>query len=146
MQNDIKIQEHLVTTRLKKNKAIEELLWNGLTFKSKTEVKIAKVLSSLNIMFFANATGFMGLKGLPVTNHDNKEIEKAEIDFLVFHNQKCMILEVDGVHHNNTFYREWDCKRDRVFLRQGISTVRFSAEQCNQNATAVVKEFLELFN
>lgn len=42
--NNIKIQEHLVSTRLEKNRVIEDLLWNGLTFKSKTEIKIAKVL------------------------------------------------------------------------------------------------------
>lgn len=57
-----------------------------------------------------------------------------------------MILEVDGQQHNNTFNRKWDYKRDRVFLKQGISTIRFSAEQCHENATAVVEEFLALFN
>lgn len=144
--SNIKIQEHLVKTKIENNVVKEKLLWNGLIFRSEAEIRIAKALSSLNIMFFANVNGFMGLNGLPISNHDNKQREKAEVDFLVFHNQKCMILEVDGVHHNNTFHRQWDCKRDRVFLRQGISTVRFSAEQCYENASAVVKEFLELFN
>lgn len=88
----------------------------------------------------------MALNGLPVANHDNRLREKAEVDFLVFHNQKCMILEVDGVHHNVVSQQKWDSKRDRVFLRQGISTVRFSAEQCHENASAVVEEFLALFN
>ena len=144
--NNIKIPEHLVSTRLEKNRVIEDLLWNELTFKSKTEIKIAKVLSSQNLTFFSNVNGFIGLNGLPISNQDNKMREKTEVDFLVFYNQKCMILEVDGVHHSQEFQRNWDCKKDRIFLRQGISTVRFSAEQCHENATAVVKEFLELFN
>ncbi|MHC5770504.1 MAG: DUF559 domain-containing protein [Nostoc sp.] len=142
----VKIQEHLVRTKVENEIKKEKFLWNGLTFRSETEIRIAKALSSLNLMFFANIDGFMGLNGLPISNQDNKSREKAEVDFLVFHNQKCMILEVDGQHHNNTFNRQWDYKRDRVFLRQGIFTVRFSAEQCYENATAVVKEFLELFN
>jgi hypothetical protein len=81
----------------------EKFLWNGLTFRSETEIRIAKALSSLNLMFFANVDGFMGLNGLPISNQDNKLREKAEVDFLVFPNQKCMILEVDGQHHNNIF-------------------------------------------
>ncbi|MFN6475285.1 endonuclease domain-containing protein [Nostoc sp. DedQUE07] len=144
--NNIKIEENSVATKLQKEQAKEHLLWNGLTFRSKTEIRIAKALSSQNIIFFANVNGFMGLKGLPIANHDNRHREKAEVDFLVFHNQKCMILEVDGVHHNEAFQKKWDCTRDRIFLRQGISTVRFSAEQCYENASAVVEEFLELFN
>lgn len=144
--NNIKIEQHFVNTRLENNRIKEELAWNGLTFRSKTEIRIAKALYSQNIIFFTNANGFMALNGLPVTNHDNKLREKAEVDFLVFHNQKCMILEVDGVHHNGASQQKWDCKRDRIFLRQGISTVRFSAEQCYQDASAVVEEFLGLFN
>jgi very-short-patch-repair endonuclease len=143
---NIKIQQHSIETKLKNQELKEDLLWNGLTFRSQTEIKIAKVLYSKNIIFFANANGFMGLNGLPITNHDNKLIEKAEIDFLVIHNQKCMILEVDGVLHNETLQRNWDCKRDRVFLRQGIPTVRFSADQCLKSTSAVIDEFLQLFN
>jgi hypothetical protein len=143
---NIKLQENSVNTKIANRLASEELLWNGLTFRSQTEIKIAKVLTRENITFFANVNGFIGLNGLPVSNHDNKQREKAEVDFLVFYNQKCMILEVDGVHHKETYHKNWDCKRDRVFLRQGISTVRFSAEQCYENPSAVVEEFLHLFN
>ncbi len=144
--DNIKIEENSVKTRFENNRVKEDLLWNGLTFRSQTEKKIAKVLFTKNIIFFANINGFMALNGLAVTNHDNKLREKAEVDFLVFHNQKCMILEIDGVFHNGNYQKNWDCKRDRIFLRQGISTVRFSAEQCFENPSAVVEEFLELFN
>ncbi|PAX54872.1 DUF559 domain-containing protein [Brunnivagina elsteri] len=143
---NIKIEENYVDTKLKNERVKEELLWNGLTFRSQTEKKIARALYSKNIIFFANVNGFMALNGLPVSNHDNKLKEKAEVDFLVFHNQKCMILEVDGVYHNEAFQKNWDYKRDRIFLRQGISTVRFSATQCYESTSAVVEEFLELFN
>lgn len=143
---NIKIEEHLVRTKLINNEIREQLTWNALTFRSETEVKIAKALYSREIIFFANVNGFMSINGLAITNQDNKLREKAEIDFLVFHNQKCMILEVDGTHHNAEPQRSWDYKRDRVFLRQGITTVRFTSEQCYYNTSAVVDEFLALFN
>jgi very-short-patch-repair endonuclease len=83
---------------------------------------------------------------MPIANFDNKNIEKAEVDFLVFHNKEIMILEVDGEHHNEAFMKGWDSKRYRIFLRHGISTVRFPAKQCWENSSAVVQEFLGLFN
>jgi hypothetical protein len=146
VSENVKIEEHFVDTKIKNKQEKEELLWNGLVFRSQTEIKIAKNLYSRNIIFFANVNGFMDLNGLAVSNHDNRLREKAEVDFLVFHNQKCMILEVDGEHHKETSQWNWDYKRDRVFLRQGISTVRFSAKQCSESASAVVDEFLALFN
>ncbi|MHC5779446.1 DUF559 domain-containing protein [Nostoc sp.] len=142
----VNVQEHSVKTKLENKANKDKFLWNTLIFRSETEIRIAKALSSLDLTFFANVNGFTNLKGLPISNEDNKQREKVEVDFLVFHNKKCMILEVDGQHHNNTFNRKWDYKRDRVFLKQGITTIRFPAEQCYQNATLVVKEFLELFN
>lgn len=91
------------------------------------------------IIFFANLNGFIALSGLPISSQNNSNLrDKTEVDFLVFHSQKCMIFEVDGLYHNEAFYRNWDSKRDKVFLRQGIPTVRFSAQQCYENSSAVV--------
>ncbi|MBD2731990.1 DUF559 domain-containing protein [Nostoc sp. FACHB-892] len=143
---NIRFEEHLVRTRLINNQIKEQLTWNGLTLRSETEKKIATALYSRDIIFFANVNGFMSVNGLAITNQDNRLREKAEVDFLVFHNQKCMILEVDGDHHNAGSQRGWDYKRDRVFLRQGITTVRFPSGQCYHNTSAVIDEFLTLFN
>ncbi len=143
---NIKIQSHLVTSKIDNQKNKDDLTWNGLVFRSKTEIKIAKTLSAKNITFFANANGFITIHGLPISNQDKRDREKVEADFLIFHNHKWMILEVDGKHHNENYVRNWDYKRDRIFLRQGIPTVRFPASQCWENTSAVIDEFLEMFN
>lgn len=143
---NIKIEEHQVSTRISNNQERDELTWNGVVFSSKIEKRIAHLLSMKNIVFFTNLNAFMDSKGMPVSNTDNREIEKTEVDFLVFHNQKSMILEIDGEHHRQERQWNFDHKRDRIFLKQGISTVRFSYELCNSNPSAVVDEFLSLFN
>ena len=38
-----------------------------------------------------------------------------------------------------------DYSRDRLLLREGIATARFTASECYENTKAVIKEFLELF-
>lgn len=81
--NIIKIQENSVKNKLQ-NKAIKEkFLWNALTFRSESEIRIARALSSLNVMFFANVNGFLGLNGLPVSNDDNRQREKIENDISI---------------------------------------------------------------
>jgi len=142
---NFKIEENQVSTKIANNQLINELTWNNVVFSSKIERKIAQILSTRNIVFFTNLNAFMYSKGMPVSNTDNREFEKTEVDFLVFHNQKCMILEIDGEHHRQERQWNFDHKRDRIFLRQGISTVRFSYELSNSNPSAVVDEFLALF-
>ncbi|MGF1487487.1 MAG: DUF559 domain-containing protein, partial [Prochloraceae cyanobacterium] len=44
--------------------------------------------------------------------------------------------------HNES--RAEDYKRDRLFHRQGIKTIRFVANECYNNPGVVVDEFLEL--
>jgi very-short-patch-repair endonuclease len=90
-------------------------------------------------------TAYMDLTDLPISNSDNQSKERVEIDFLVFYKQKCMILEVDGVHHQEASQKTRDYRRDRVLLRDGIRTVRFDAGECFNRPMDVVTEFLNLF-
>lgn len=145
INQSIRIEEHQVSTRITNNQHNNELTWNNVVFSSKIERRIAQILATKNIVFFTNLNAFMDSRGMPVSNTDNREFEKTEVDFLVFHNQKCMILEIDGEHHRQERQWNFDHKRDRIFLRQGISTVRFSYELSNSNPSAVVDEFLALF-
>ena len=87
----------------------------------------------------------MDLTDLPISNADNKLKERVEIDFLVFYKQKCMILEVDGDHHQQSAQITRDYRRDRVLLRDGIRTVRFEWKECYNRPMDVVTEFLNLF-
>jgi hypothetical protein len=39
----------------------------------------------------------------------------------------------------------WDDVRDRLLLREGIPTARFTAQECDEHPDEVVAEFLNLF-
>lgn len=144
--NNIKIEISYVKSKDSPNDANADHQWGGLHFNSKTEVRIAHALHSQKILFFANSRAYMDLTGLPISSIDNNQLkERIEIDFLVFYKQKCMILEVDGEHHQQSSQKIRDYRRDRVLLRDGIRTVRFNANECYHHPLEVVTEFLNLF-
>jgi very-short-patch-repair endonuclease len=55
-----------------------------------------------------------------------------------------MILEVDGQHHHEGSQTVRDYLRDRVLLREGIPTARFTAQECLNQTADVITEFLKL--
>ncbi len=117
--------------------------WGGMYLRSEAEVHIAQALEARGLLFFANCRGRISGIGSPVSAPSLTG--RLELDFLVFHQGKCMILEVDGQHHQESGQIQRDYVRDRVLLREGIPTARFSAAECLQDAKAVVSEFLALF-
>jgi very-short-patch-repair endonuclease len=56
-----------------------------------------------------------------------------------------MVLEVDGKHHQEGTQTIRDYVRDRVLLREGIPSARFTAQECLSRAADVVTEFLNMF-
>ena len=121
------------------------LEWGGMSFRSKTEIKIAEELYKRNVLFFANARGQVGREGSPASDKSGWLTGRIEVDFLVFHQGKCKILEVDGQHHQEGLQTFRDYVRDRVLLREGIPTVRFTANECFNQPADVVTEFLNIF-
>jgi Protein of unknown function (DUF559) len=119
--------------------------WGGMYFRSQAEIKIAEELDKQELLFFANARGRFGSKGSPVSEASGLLTGRVEVDFLVFYKHKCVILEVDGQHHNESSQTSRDYLRDRILLREGIPTVRFAARECFENASDVVTEFLNVF-
>jgi len=103
--------------------------WKGLTFRSKSELKIAKTLDHAGIVFTANCKFRLG--------EDHKRLS-FEVDFLVYHQGMWGVLEVDGPFHN-TQTDQW---RDQYFQQQEILVMRFDADQCFHNPKAVVETFL----
>jgi very-short-patch-repair endonuclease len=103
--------------------------WKGMTFHSKTELKIAKTLDHMNIIFTANCKFRLG--------EGDKRLS-FEVDFLVYHQGKWGVLEVDGPFHN----AQTDQWRDEYFQQQNIFVRRFSSEACFQNPKLVVQSFL----
>jgi hypothetical protein len=72
--------------------------WGGLYLRSKAEVKVAEAFNKTGILFFANARGRVGLQETIISN--GQLSGRVEADFLVFFNGKCVVLEVDGIHHS----------------------------------------------
>lgn len=105
--------------------------WNGLYFRSKPELSIAKELENRGISFLANAGGRFTLNGGRVTR---------EPDFFVFINGVVAILEVDGAWFHPSAAK--DHERDRIFQKLGIQVRRFPAEDCTKRPHWVVEEFL----
>jgi hypothetical protein len=111
--------------------------WNGLAFRSKSELRIAQALERMDVAFFPNAAGRLGV------TRDHRETRVP--DFLVIHRRKVGILEVDG--------RPWhpsaaaDHERDRLFREHGIRVVeRFDAGECYESPGRVVAHFLMLLS
>jgi len=119
--------------------------WGGMYFRSMTEIKIAETLYNNNVLFFANARGRVACQGSPASEASGSLTGRVEVDFLVFCKDKCMILEVDGPHHQEGSQTVRDYVRDRVLLREGIPTVRFTADECYSRPDDVVTEFLNAF-
>lgn len=68
--------------------------WGGMYFRSNAEIRIAEALDQAGVLFFANARGRVGLKDTLVS--DSQLTGRVEVDFLVFHQGRCLSLEVDG--------------------------------------------------
>jgi very-short-patch-repair endonuclease len=116
--------------------------WGGLYLRSEAEVRIAEALEKTGLLYFANARGRVGLKDTIVS--DSQLTGRVEADFMVFYQGVCLILEVDGQHHNAQDQAVRDYARDRVLLRAGLPTVRFTAKDCLQRPQQVVAEFVSI--
>jgi very-short-patch-repair endonuclease len=118
------------------------LEWGGLYLRSEAELSLAQALNETGLLFFANARGRVGLQETLVS--DSQLTGRVETDFMVFHQGKCLILEVDGQHHLEHQQIVRDYARDRVLLRAGLPTVRFIARDCLERPQDVVAEFMSI--
>lgn len=94
------------------------------------------------MLFFANARGRVGLQDTIVSN--DQLTGRVETDFMVFSQGRCIVLEVDGQHHSAEDQVIRDYARDRVLLKAGVPTVRFTARDCLERPHKVVSEFLSI--
>lgn len=84
-------------------------------FRSKVEIIIAEELDKRELIFFGNPRGRYSLEGsLMSAEYLNGRVE---LDFLIFKQGKCLILQIDGSQHNRQRVRDYAL--DRVMLRQG---------------------------
>ncbi len=109
--------------------------YEGLRFRSESEVRIAQALDRAGVMYVPNCRSRIG-------SQDQRR--NCEADFLVMDAGRWGVLEVDGEQwHAGLASR--DHERDRPFHFHGAYKVqRFDAGECFENPDAVVKKFLAL--
>jgi hypothetical protein len=111
-----------------------EYQWNGLHFRSKTEIRIAQALDERGVLYFPNAKGRLSLEYSRVNR---------EADFLVCYEGAWGILECDGEMYHQSAAN--DHARDMVWNANGIWFIkRFSSAECYDNPTRVVDMFLKM--
>ena len=109
--------------------------YEGLRFRSESEVRIAPALDRAGVMYVPNCRSRIGSVDLR---------RNCEADFLVMDGGKWGVLEVDGEQwHAGLASR--DHERDRPFHFHGAHKVqRFDAGECFESPDVVVKKFIAL--
>ncbi|MEH2430715.1 MAG: pentapeptide repeat-containing protein [Nostoc sp.] len=109
--------------------------WEGLRFRSKNEIEIAKALDEAGVLFLPLCLARLNTP----TGRRN-----LEPDFLVCHHGKWGLMEVDGPYHT-PLTRVDEQERERFFQHHGIRVIqRFDAKSCEDKPHEVVREFLQL--
>jgi hypothetical protein len=123
------------------NQAVEDferriVKWNNLRFRTAAEVRIAAALETIGVLFLPNCKVRLGLG----SNRQNREA-----DFLICHEGRWGILEVDGEPFHPPSCKAQEDERDRLFKHHGILVVEhFDATQCFEAPHDVVKRFLAI--
>lgn len=111
--------------------------WNGLYFRSKSEVRIAEALDKAGVMFLPNCRARL--------NGTSKERITREADFLICQDGRWGVLEVDGEAFHPAERSAVEHERDRLMQRHGLRFIqRYSASDCYTRPDATVKEFLAM--
>lgn len=109
------------------------ITWKNLRFRSESERRIAVALDTARVLYLPNCLARLS------TDDDRMT---READFLVCHEGKWGVLEVDGPFHPRAVL---DHERDRLFQQHGIRvTQRFDWQDCLNDAPGVVHRFLIL--
>lgn len=112
------------------------LIWQNLRFRSETERRIAAALEEAGVMFLPNCMARLG----PPDNRVNREG-----DFLICHEGKWGILEVDGEPYHPPSRKAQEDERDRLFKLHGVRVVEhFDAKRCFETPILVIKQFLAI--
>jgi hypothetical protein len=117
-----------------KNRAT--MIWQNLRFRSESEKRIAEALDRAGVLFLPNCLARL-------TTPEGRK--NKEPDFVICHQGRWGILEVDGEPFHPPSRTVEDHKRDRDFYAYGIQIVlHFDAAECYQQPDRVVKQFLAL--
>ncbi len=81
------------------------------------------------------------LKKLPVTVNRQKNIGNYIVDFFIA--SKRIVIEIDGIQHKIDENKVADAARDCDFNRLGITVLRYSNTDINNNFQKVCKDILK---
>ena len=114
----------------------EGFVWQGLRYRTKSEVAIARELDAAGVVFFPQCA-------CRITGANGRR-ETREPDFLIVHRGISAILELDGAPHDGRAAD--DHRRDRLFkLRGGIWIIeRVPSQYALQHPRRVVRGFIRL--
>ena len=127
-----------VSNQVAGERAAKILTWNNLGFRSASEIKIAQALDKAGVLFLPNCKARLG---------SGEDRLNREPDFLVCHNGKWGILEVDGEPFHSLTRTVQDHERDRLFKIHGITVAEhYDASKCFNNPDEVVNEFLRILD
>jgi hypothetical protein len=128
-------QTHNQGTFIQENKAFH---WGTFKFASPGEIEIAKALDKRKVLFLPNCKARLF--------NENGASISIYPDFLICHNKKWGVLEVDSSYHYNANSAASDRIRDQSLDLYGIRTWRFDYEECLQKPDEVVSRFLRFLN
>lgn len=111
-------------------------VYAGLRFRSESEVRVARALDLMGVMYVPNCKARLG---------HPEDRKTREPDFLIVLNGRAGVLEVDGEPFHPPTRTVHDHERDRMFKAQGIAVVEhYDATRCYNQPDRVAAEFLEL--
>ena len=112
------------------------MIWQGLRFRSESEKRVAEALDRASVLFLPNCLARL-------TTPEGRK--RKEPDFVICHQGRWGILEVDGEPYHPPSRTTDDHKRDQDFYAHGVHLVlHFDAAECYQQPDRVVKRFLDL--
>jgi len=81
------------------------------------------------------------LKRLPLTVRRQHNIENYIVDFYIA--EKKLVIEVDGIQHNEKSNRIADEQRDAALAEWNIKVLRYSNESIRNNFSMVARDLLD---
>lgn len=80
------------------------------------------------------------LKKLPVTVHRQKTMGKYIADFYIASAK--LVIELDGAQHYEEEAREYDAERDRYMRSLGLTVLRYTNKDVNENYYGVCRDII----
>ena len=80
------------------------------------------------------------LKTLPITVHRQKVIGSYIVDFYIASAK--LVIELDGSHHFEEEYQIRDMKRDEYLIKSGITVLRYTNLEIQNNFSGVCLDIL----